>query len=74
MAKATEKVKTGSRTVVIAALGKAPNQPENPLPTKVTGAAVDVDEEWKPGKVVRSECAKAVSGKNAYKGRIADKN
>jgi hypothetical protein len=62
MAKTTEKVKTGSRTVVIAGLGKAPpNQPENPIPTKVTGAAVDVDEDWKPGKVVRSEYAKAVS-------------
>ncbi|XP_021935865.1 protein mini spindles isoform X2 [Zootermopsis nevadensis] len=70
MAKASEKLKTGSRSVVIAALDKArPNLPEKSLPPKKTGASVTVDDDAEPSKVVRSGVVKGASGKNA-KGKV----
>jgi hypothetical protein len=40
----------------------------------MTGAAVDIDADMEPCKVVRSKCAKAVSGKNAPEGKISEKD
>ncbi|PNF34800.1 hypothetical protein B7P43_G03732 [Cryptotermes secundus] len=71
MAKATERLKTGSRTVIIAILDKArPNLPDKPVPPKKTGMPVAVDDDMEPNKVVRSGGARAASGKNAPKGKI----
>jgi hypothetical protein len=65
-------LQTGSRTVIIAALDKVrPNLPDKPLPPKKTGAAVDVDDDMEPNKVVRGGGARAASGKNAPKGKVS---
>lgn len=71
MAKAAQKLKTGSRTVIITVLDKAcPNVPDKPVPPKKTGAAVAVDNDMEPNTVVRSGTARAASGKNAPKGKV----
>ncbi|XP_069680440.1 protein mini spindles isoform X4 [Periplaneta americana] len=68
MAKATEKLKTGSRTVVVGALDKArPNLPEKPVASKKGAAgAFPADDDMEQNKVVKSGGAKAAAaGKNS---------
>ncbi|KAJ9598235.1 hypothetical protein L9F63_011056, partial [Diploptera punctata] len=68
MMKATEKLKTGSRSIVLPCLDKARNLPSKPLPRKKAASpAYAGDDDMEQNKTVKSGGAKAAVGKNTTK-------